>query len=177
MEPSQDSTTTTLVPLRSLAYREVASVPFPIHLTPLPGTDLLVIASKDGRLWLYGDDGLHAEPFLDIRDRVRDRGEQGLLGLAFSPDHPRSGRLFVHYTATDGDTVLSEYVAEAGAVDPDSEIVLFRVAQPAAQSQRRIDRLRPGRLSLHGPGRRGSGERPLRARPERPDPARRPAPF
>ena len=132
MEPSQDSTTTTLIPLRSLAYREVTSVPFPIDLISLPGADLLVIASKDGRLWIYGDDGLRADPFLDIRHRIRDRGEQGLLGFAFSPDYPGSGRLFVHYTATDGDTVLAEYVAEAEAVDPAVEIVLFRIAQPAA---------------------------------------------
>ena len=135
-EPSADppgtSTTTSLAPLRSLAYREVTTVPFPIDLAPLPGTRLLVIASKGGYLWLYGADGLADEPFLDISDRVRDRGEQGLLGLAFSPDYPDSGRLFVHYTARNGDTVLAEYAAANGEVDADGEAVLFRIPQPAA---------------------------------------------
>ncbi len=118
-------------PLRSLVYQEVAEVDLPIDLAPLPGADLLVIASKEGRLWLYGEGGLHAEPFLDIRDRVRNRGEQGLLGMAFSPDYPDSGRLFLHYTALDGDTVLAEYTAEGGSVDPAAEAVLWRVGQPA----------------------------------------------
>ena len=122
---------TTLAPLRSLAYREVATVPFPIDLAALPGTDLMVIASKEGRLWLYDEGGVRDQAFLDIRERVLDRGEQGLLGVAFSPDHTDSGRLFVHYTALDGDTVLAEYTAAGGRVDPDGEMVLFRVSQPA----------------------------------------------
>lgn len=120
-----------LAPLQSLVYRKVAEVDFPIDLAPLPGSGLLVIASKEGRLWLHGGEGLRSEPFLDIRDRVRNRGEQGLLGMAFSPDYPDSGRLFLHYTALDGDTVLAEYTAEGGAVDPDTEAVLWRVGQPA----------------------------------------------
>lgn len=118
-------------PLLSLVYREVAEVDFPIDLAPLPGADLLVIASKEGRLWLHGGGGLHAEPFLDIRDRVRNRGEQGLLGMAFPPDYPDSGRLFLHYTALDGDTVLAEYAADGGSVDPATEVVLWRTGQPA----------------------------------------------
>ena len=120
-----------LAPLLSLVYREVAEVDFPIDLAPLPGADLLVIASKEGRLWLYGGEGLRSRPFLDIRDRVRNRGEQGLLGLAFSPDYPDSGRLFLHYTALDGDTVLAEYRADGEAVDPATEAVLWRADQPA----------------------------------------------
>ena len=130
--PSGDSTTTTLAALRSLAYREVTTAPFPVELVPLPGADLLLIASKDGRLWLYGDDGLHAEPFLDIRHRVRDRGEQGLLGLALAPDYQDTGRLFLHYTDNEGATVLSEYVAGDETVDPATGTVLLRIAQPAA---------------------------------------------
>ena len=38
--------------------------------------------------------------FLDIRDRVRDEGnEEGLLGLAFHPDFETNGYFFVDYTA------------------------------------------------------------------------------
>ena len=130
--PSEEvTTTTTLAPLRSLAYREVANLPFPIDLAPVPGTSLLLIASKEGRLWMYGAGGLADEPFLDISDRVRNRGEQGLLGFAFHPNYPDTGRLFVHYSAHNGDTVLAEYAVTDGAVDPEGT-VLFRLAQPAA---------------------------------------------
>ena len=131
--PSSEPTTTTtsLPPLRSLAYREVTELPFPIDLAPLPGTSLLAIASKEGRLWLHGDGGLHDEPLLDISDRVRNRGEQGLLGFAFHPDYPDTGRLFVHYTAHDGDTILAEYAVAGDRVDPSGETVVFRLPQPA----------------------------------------------
>ncbi|MXZ69238.1 MAG: PQQ-dependent sugar dehydrogenase [Acidimicrobiia bacterium] len=129
-DPSEVTTTTTLQPLRSLAYREVATLPFPIDLAPVPGTPLLAVASKEGRLWMYGDGGLAGAPFLDISDRVRNRGEQGLLGFAFHPDYPDSGRLFVHFSALNGDTVLAEYTVAEGAVDPEGT-VLFRLAQPA----------------------------------------------
>ena len=128
---SEVVTTTTLPPLRSLAYREVANLPFPIDLAPVPGTSRLLIASKEGRLWMYGDGRLADEPWLDISDRVRNRGEQGLLGLAFHPGYPDSGRLFVHYSALNGDTVLAEYTVADGAVDAEGA-VLFRLAQPAA---------------------------------------------
>lgn len=130
-EPSEVVSTTTLPRLRALAYREVAHLPFPMDLAPVPGSSVLAIASKEGRLWIYGDGRVYDEPFLDISDRVRNRGEQGLLGLAFHPDHPDSGRLFVHYTALNGDTVLAEYAVADGAADPAGETVLFRTAQPA----------------------------------------------
>lgn len=125
------TTTTSLPPLRSLAYREVTELQFPIDLAPVPGTPLLAIASKEGRIWLHGGGGLHDEPLLDISDRVRNRGEQGLLGFAFHPDYPDSGRLFVHYTALNGDSVLAEYTPSVGRVDPEGAIVLFRLPQPA----------------------------------------------
>ena len=131
VDPVEIATTTSLPPLRSLAYREVANLAFPIDLAPVPGTSLLAIASKEGRLWLHEDGGLHDEPFLDISDRVRNRGEQGLLGFAFHPGYPDSGRLFIHYTALDGDTVLAEYAVTGGRADPGGEIELFRLPQPA----------------------------------------------
>ena len=140
-EPPSDSTaatsttlgmTTTLAALRSLAYVEVAEVDFPVDLVPLPGSELLVIASKEGRVWTYGEGGLSAEPLLDIGHRVRNRGEQGLLGIAFAPDYPASGRIFVHYSDLEGRTVLAEYLAESGAIRAGTETVLMRINQPAA---------------------------------------------
>ena len=35
--------------------------------------------------------------------------EQGLLGLAFAPDYASSGRFYVDYTNTSGNTVIAEY--------------------------------------------------------------------
>jgi glucose/arabinose dehydrogenase len=123
--------TTTLAPFEGLAYEEVAELGFPIHMTALPGADLAYIATKDGRVWVYDGASVLDEPVLDIRERVRNRGEQGLLGMALHPTDPT--RLFVHYSANDGDTVVAEYaLAEPTKADPASERVLLRLDQPAS---------------------------------------------
>ncbi len=120
-----------LPPLRSLRYRPVAEVPFPIDLAPLPGTDLLAVAGKEGKVWVLDGTGLRPEPLLDISRLVVNRGEQGLLGIVTHPGYETNGRLFVHYTARNGDTVLAEY--DMGAPDPAAAgQILFRTGQPAA---------------------------------------------
>ncbi len=131
-EPIPPAADTTFPHLERLRYEEVATVQYPIHAEPHPGTDRMAIASKEGIVWLWDEAGVDPVPLLDITDRVLDRGEQGLLGLAFAPDYPESGRIFVHYTASNGDTVLAEYLEENGRADPGSETVLWRTAQPAA---------------------------------------------
>lgn len=47
-------------------------------------------------------------PFLDLRGAIAAGGEQGLLGLAFAPD-VASGRVFVNFTNTAGDTVVARF--------------------------------------------------------------------
>ena len=120
-----------LPPLRKLRYQEVVTVDYPIHAESVPGGEVLAVASKEGRVWILDGGNLQSDPWLDITDRVRNRGEQGLLGMAFSPDYPDSGRVFVHYTAHNGDTVLAEYRSEGSRVTPESETILWRTQQPA----------------------------------------------
>jgi len=128
---SSATTAATLPPLISLSYLEVAEFAYPIHAEPIPGTEGMAVASKEGRVWLIDGAGLRSEPLLEINDRVLNRGEQGLLGLAFAPDYQESGRLLVHYTARNGDTVIAEYRERNGRIDADSEQVLWRTSQPA----------------------------------------------
>jgi glucose/arabinose dehydrogenase len=70
------------------------------------------------------------QPLLDIRDRVRDGGEQGLLGLAFHPDYDLTGRIFVDYTDLNGDTVVSEFAVDGQSADPASERIVLQIDQP-----------------------------------------------
>ncbi|MCY3579591.1 MAG: PQQ-dependent sugar dehydrogenase [bacterium] len=128
---SSSTTTTTLPPLIRLGYLDVAEVAYPIHGEPIPGRDVMAVASKEGTVWLIDGNGLHPEPLMEITDRVLNRGEQGLLGLAFAPDYQISGRLLVHYTAHNGDTVIAEYREQNGRIDTDTEAVLWRTSQPA----------------------------------------------
>ncbi len=122
------TTTTTLAPLQSLAYEEVGALPFPVQMVPWEAFDL--IATKDGRVWLYERTSgqVSEEPVLDIRDQVRNSGEQGLLSIAVDPDDPE-GRLFAHYSDLSGDTVVSWFGWGGGRWE--GEHVVLRVDQPA----------------------------------------------
>ena len=59
------------------------------------------------------------QDFLDLRAVISAGGERGLLGLALAPDFGSSGRLFVNFTNTSGDTVVARFRRTApDAADP-----------------------------------------------------------
>jgi len=98
------------------------------------GSGRRFVVEQAGRVQLIAGGDVRQGPYLDIRDRVGSRAsEQGLLGLAFHPQFAENGRLFVHYTDRDGDTVVSELraVPDAETVDPTTERVLLTADQPA----------------------------------------------
>lgn len=159
-------TTTTLPPLLSLAYTEIAGgLAAPIAMAALPGAGEAYLATKDGRVWLLRGDTLDPQPVLDVADRVRNDGEQGLLGMALHPLDP--SRLFVHYSDRSGDTVVSEF-ALAGAVgDAASERLLLQVGQPASNHNGGMLQFGPDGLLYLGLGdgggagdRYGTGQNP-----------------
>ena len=88
------------------------------------------IVDQPGVIWTTAG-GSDPAIFLDIRKRVKFKGEQGLLGLAFHPDHP--DRFYVNYTGKNNATFVSEFIVEEGsdAADPDSERVILELRQPA----------------------------------------------
>lgn len=60
-------------------------------------------------------------------------GEQGLLGMAFAPDYGTSGRFYLNYTMSGGDTVIAEYQVSAGnpnLANPASARTLLTIDQP-----------------------------------------------
>jgi glucose/arabinose dehydrogenase len=75
------------------------------------------------------------DTFADISGRVTNGGEMGLLGMAFHPDFPVDGRVFLSYTndsAPDGRVSrISEFTLDAGGnLDEDSEVILLKISQP-----------------------------------------------
>ncbi|MEP7118734.1 MAG: PQQ-dependent sugar dehydrogenase [Acidobacteriota bacterium] len=66
--------------------------------------------------------------FLDIHSLISGGySEQGLLGLAFPPDAATSGRVFVHFTNTSGNSVVARYtrsIADPMVLDPSSRFDL-----------------------------------------------------
>jgi glucose/arabinose dehydrogenase len=99
------------------------------------GSGRLFILEKVGRIRIVQDGKLAANSFLDITDRVRSSGsEQGLLGLAFHPDHARNGLFFVDYINRQGNTVVARFKVgtDPARADPASETTVLTIDQPAA---------------------------------------------
>jgi glucose/arabinose dehydrogenase len=103
----------------------VATLEQPLALTTRPGDPALYVAQKTGQVVAVR--GGRAETILDLSAEVSQGTEQGLLGLAFSPD----GRfLYVNFTDVDGDTHITEFAARAQGLDGRSRRDVLVVDQP-----------------------------------------------
>lgn len=123
----EPGTTTTLAEFEGLAYEEVARLDFPIQMVGW-NDGMSLIATKDGQVWVMEpDDEIRSSPILDISEKVRNDGEQGLLSILVSEDRTQ---LFVHYSDLEGDTVVSMFTW-TGSGFGDEEIV-FTLDQPAS---------------------------------------------
>ena len=95
------------------AEKIVDSLYEPVFLTaPANSTDALYILEKAGRIMIYDRENqkLITKPFLDIRNQINIKmNEQGLLGMAFSPNYAQDKRFYLYYTDTDGDTQISRF--------------------------------------------------------------------
>jgi glucose/arabinose dehydrogenase len=82
----------------------------PVHVAQAPGGRELYVVEKGGAIRVIDAQGrVRGDPFLDIGDRVSTGTEQGLLSVAFPPDYQASGRFYVDYTDSAGDTRVVEY--------------------------------------------------------------------
>ena len=68
-----------------------------------------LVVEQAGRIRVVRNGVVLAADFLDLTSVVRSGGEQGLLGLAFPPDAATSGRFYVNFTNTSGDTVVARF--------------------------------------------------------------------
>jgi uncharacterized repeat protein (TIGR03806 family) len=139
-----------------------------VHLTHAPsdvglpaGSDRLFVVSQSGRIRVFPnrDDVTQADVgvFLDIsagapnvaHRRVASGGEEGLLSLAFHPDHAQNGFFYVYYSAhSPRRSVIARYRTVAGnpdQADPDSERIVLEVSQPEAFSNHKGGQLAFGR--------------------------------
>jgi glucose/arabinose dehydrogenase len=74
------------------------------------------VVEQGGRIRVIQGGVVQPTPFLDLSASISAGGERGLLGLAFSPDYPSSGRFFVDFTDPNGNTVVARF--KRSSVDP-----------------------------------------------------------
>jgi glucose/arabinose dehydrogenase len=124
------TTTTSRTGVGALPVRlqPVAQVDTPTAMAVRTGDSTLYVAEQSGRVVAVRDGGITGAA-LDLRKRVTSGGEQGLLGIAFSPD---GSKLYVHFTDRDADTRIEEYSFVAtpgggGRAEPTSRRRILRV--------------------------------------------------
>ncbi len=128
------ATTTTPADLAAarVALTPVAPAQAATALASRRGDDALYVAEQAGRVLAVVDGVVAPTPVLDLGPRVRSGGEQGLVGLTFSPD---GERLYVHYSGADGETTVDEYAftptpGGGGTADPATRRTLLTLDQP-----------------------------------------------
>ena len=113
------------------------SMPVAMLQAPGDGSRWFVV-EQAGRVLVFNNVPSPAAPteFINITDRVDNGGEMGLLGMAFHPDFPDPKPL-VYLSYTNSDSGLESRVSEfqlgpGGKLDPTTERILMRIAQPEA---------------------------------------------
>jgi glucose/arabinose dehydrogenase len=101
-----------------------------ISSTPAEPSRLYAV-EQSGRI-RYLVNGRVAGTFIDLRDRVKSGGEQGLLSVAFHPNYRRNHRFYVDYTDKQGDTRVVEFRSRNGRGLKSTARQLLFVRQPFA---------------------------------------------
>jgi glucose/arabinose dehydrogenase len=129
-----------------LGVEQVASgLDQPVFLTAPVSDPRLFIVEQPGRIRVVENGRLLDKPFLDIVNKVRSGGEQGLLSVAFHPQYRSNGFLVVNYTDKNGDTRIERYTvsSDRNVADPRSAKVILSIDQRYSNHQ--------GGLNLFGP--------------------------
>lgn len=132
-----------------LLYSAKAQVYITPYATGLAGRISDIATNGDGRLYVTTQMGsiyiisqggvLNPVPFLNIQPKVtptsvNNTGEQGLLGLAFSPDYANDQTFYIYYTNKSGigNSILARYKATSNPdiADSLSEEILLDIQQP-----------------------------------------------
>ena len=87
---------------------QIGSFREPVYVAGAPADPgRIFIVERAGTVRLVLNGRPQTRPFLDITRLVKSAdGEQGLLGLAFSPDYASSGLFYVYYTTASNNNVF-----------------------------------------------------------------------
>ena len=108
----------------------VAEIAAPIAFAARPGTGQRYVASRLGQVWLLDPSDGSGEPqqVAEIAAKVSQGCENGLLGMAFSPD---GDQLYLSYTDTARDSRIAVMPMEGETPHAERRRVLLALDQPA----------------------------------------------
>ena len=97
----------------------------PVHMASNGGEGhRLYVVEQGGLVKIVENGSTLATPFMDVRDRVTNGNEQGLLSLAFHPSYPTVRKVYANFTDRNGDTRVVEY-----SVNPELTQVVLTTAR------------------------------------------------
>ncbi|MBA3552330.1 MAG: PQQ-dependent sugar dehydrogenase [Actinobacteria bacterium] len=134
----------------------VTTLDQPLAMAVREGDDSLYFAEQGGRVIILRD-GADPEALLDLSADITAGGEQGLLGLAFSP---AGDFLYLNYTDLNGDTQVVEFAMGGDGVVPGSRRPVLSVDQPYANHNGGNLAFGPDGMLYIGLGDGGSGGDP-----------------
>jgi glucose/arabinose dehydrogenase len=104
----------------------------PVYLSTPAGDPRLFVVEQAGRIRVVKNGLAVPAPFLDIAERVKSGGEQGLLSVAFHPQYRNNGYFFVNFTDRDGDTRVERFKVSSNpdVADVSSSKLVVEVDQP-----------------------------------------------
>ncbi len=134
----------------------------PLYACSPAGDARLFVVEQGGRIRVFRNGKLAPVPFLDIHDRLRAGGEQGLLSVAFHPRYASNGLFFVDYTDRKGDTRIERYRVSRNPdrADPSSARLVLTIAQPYSNHNGGLVLFGPDSMLYVGMGDGGSGGDP-----------------
>jgi uncharacterized repeat protein (TIGR03806 family) len=135
LAPARTAGSSTLSTPRAFPNLTFAS---PVAMLQAPGdASRWFVLEQAGLVRAFDNDAAvnTTQVFLDIRNRVFNSGEAGLLGFAFHPNFAMNGRAYVNYSVSVGGSVrsiTSEFMSPDGGMtlNPNSERVLLTVNKP-----------------------------------------------
>lgn len=102
--------------------------------TPAGDDRLFILENQRGRIMIYRNGVLEAEPFINLQGQIADQFEQGLLGMAFHPQHASNRLVYISFTVPiTGDVAVvafQTYADNPDQLDPGTAKVIITVPQP-----------------------------------------------
>ena len=105
----------------------VTSLVRPVAVAWRPGDPAMYVAGLGGEVWRVQDGIKDPALVLDLRERVSEGAERGLLGIAFDP---RDGRIYANYTDLGGHTHVRSWQLTDGYAELGSERLILQQDQP-----------------------------------------------
>ncbi len=109
----------------------------PVYVCQPPGeSNRLFVLEQKGLIIIIKNGQKIRTPFVDLRDRIHHPvipgDERGLLGMAFHPDYPSNGFVYLNYIDKEDYTTVSQWTLSRypDQLDKSSEKVLLKIKQP-----------------------------------------------